>query len=169
MVHAMLFVAALIAEDKDCAPNAPTFKVKFHEAEDSFVIQKEIDRTVFVITSKTGIGGADFELAKGAWPEKVSFRLRNSEGKGLRDLEDLRLYTDRVLIEGDLKMLGKMPFCFMGADGKADAIQPGGSVAAGRIDVRVERKEAGMDVILPVNLLTGSGKLRVSWIDNFRR
>ena len=39
----------------------------------------------------------------------------------------------------------------------------------GYLDVRVERKEAGLDVTLPANLLTGSAKLRLSWIDEFRR
>ncbi|HSQ55400.1 MAG TPA: hypothetical protein VLM40_06615, partial [Gemmata sp.] len=121
MVHYMWLISALIAAKE------PTYKFELHKAADSVIVQKEKDRTVFLFTSKSGIGGADIVLARGAWPEKVTLRFRYSEGNAFWTLEDIRLYTDRVLIQGAQKMSGKMPFCFMGPDGMADAIEPGGS------------------------------------------
>ena len=41
--------------------------------------------------------------------------------------------------------------------------------AAGLLDVRVHLGEGGLDVTLPANLLKGSDKLRLTWIDAFRR
>ena len=169
MAHGMLLVAALIAGGQDRAATEPTYQVELHKAADSVVARKEKDRTVFVITSASGIGGADIVLGSGAWPEKVTFRFLNAEGKAFTTLEDIRLYTDRVLIQGAQALSGKMPFRFVGAEGKFDAIEPGGPEAAGRLDVRVHRGEAGLDVTLPANVLRGSGQLRLTWIDAFRR
>src|SRR5262245_45607836 len=169
MAHGMLLFAALIAGGQDRAAKEPTYKVEPHKATDSVVVQKEKDRAVFLITSASGIGGADIMLGNGAWPEKVTFRFLYSKGKAFDTLEDIRLHTDRVLIQGAQKMSGRMPFRFLGADGKFDAIEPGGPEAAGFLDVRVHRVEGGMDVTLPANVLRGSGKLRLSWIDAYRR
>ena len=168
MTHGMLLFAALIAGSQNRAAKEPTYKLKLHKDEDSFVARKEKDRTVFVITSKSGIGGVDIDLASGAWPQKVTLRFLYSEGKAFRTLEDFRLYTDRILIQGSQQESGKMPFRFVVADDKFDAIQPGGPEAAGLLDVRVHRGEGGLDVTLPANLLMGSGKLRLLWIDAFR-
>ena len=124
MAHGMLLVAALIAGGQEGAAKEPTYQAQTHKAEDSVVARNEKNRTVLVITSQSGIGGADIVLASGAWPEKVTFRFLNSEGKAFRTLEDIRLYTDRVLIQGAHSMSGKMPFRFVGADLKFDAIEP---------------------------------------------
>jgi hypothetical protein len=169
MAHGVLLIAALIAGGQDRAAKEPTYKVELRKAADSVVAQKEKDRTVFVITSESGIGGADIVLAKGAWPEKVTLRFLYSEGKAFWTLEDIRLWTDRVMVQGTQKKSGRMPFCFVGADGKSNAIEPGGAKAAGFLDVRVHRGEWVLDVTLPANVLRGSGKLRLSWIDAFRR
>jgi hypothetical protein len=169
MAHGVSLLAALIAVGPDRAAKEPTYKVELRKAADSVVTQKENDRTVFVITSESGIGGAVIVFASGAWPEKVTLRFRDAEGKAYRTLEDIRLWTDRVLVQGAQKMSGRMPFCFVGVDGKSDAIEPGGAEAAGLLDVRVHRGERGLDVTLPAHVLTGSGKLRLSWIDALRR
>jgi hypothetical protein len=62
-----------------------------------------------------------------------------------------------------------MPFCFAGPDAKLDVIQPGGRESAGLLDVRVQHGKEAMDVSLPAHMLRGSIKLRVGWIDAYRR
>jgi hypothetical protein len=172
MAHGMLFVAALIAGQPDREAKEATYKIVdsySYKGADSVVAQKEKDRTVFVVTSESGIGGATIVLASGEWPENVTLRFQYSKGKGLHTLEDIRLSTDRVVVEGTQKSSGKMPFCFAGPDVKQDVIEPGGRKAAGLLDVRVHHREAALDVTLPAHMLRGSGKLRVAWIDAFRR
>jgi hypothetical protein len=169
----MLLVAALIVGQAGREAKEPTYKVvesySFTGA-NSVVAQKEKDRTVFVVTSESGIGGATIVLAGGEWPENVTLRFQYSKGKGFHWLEDIRLSTDRVVVEGTQKSSGKMPFCFAGPDSdKQDVIQPGGREAAGFLDVRVRHKKEAMDVTLPAHMLRGSTRLRVSWIDAFRR
>ena len=110
MAHGMLLVAALIVGQPDREAKEPTYKVvEVRKVADSVVAQKEKDRTVFVVTSESGIGGATIVLAGGEWPEKVTLRFLNSEGKAFTTLEDIRLYTDRVLIQGAQAQSGKMP------------------------------------------------------------
>jgi hypothetical protein len=169
MAHGVLLFAALTFGQPDRATKEPTYKFELHKAEDSVVVRKEKDRTVFVVTCKSGIGGADIVLTGGEWPENVTFRLLYSKGNGFDTLEDIRMNTDRLVVQGSQNSSGKMPFCFAGPDVKLDVIEPGGREAAGVLDVRVRRGEEGLDVTLPANVLRGSGKLRVAWIDAYRR
>ena len=173
MAHGMLLVAALIVGQPDLKVKEPTYKVVdsySYKGANSVVAEKEKDRTIFVVTSESGIGGATIVLADGEWPENVTLRFQYSKGKGFDWLEDIRMSTDRVVVEGTQKMSGRMPFCFAGPDSeKQDVIQPGGREAAGLLDVRVRAGKAAMDVTLPAHMLRGSTKLRVAWIDAFRR
>ena len=170
MVRGMLLVAALVVGQPEGEGKEPTFKIaSVRKAEDSVVPQKEKDRTVFVVTSESGIGSAAIVLAGGQWPENVTLRFQYSKGKGFHTLEDIRLYTDRVVVQGTEKMSGKMPFCFAGPDEKLDVIEPGGREGAGLLDVRVHHAKEGMDVTLPAHMLRGATKLRLAWIDAYRR
>ena len=170
MAHSMLLVAALIVNQPAPDAKEPTYKVvEVRKAADSVVAQREKDRTVFVVTSESGIGGATIVLAGGEWPQNVTLRFLYSKGKGFDWLEDIRLSTDRVVVQGTQKMSGRMPFCFAGPDDKLDVIEPGGRESAGFLDVRVHHTKEAMDVTLPANMLRGSTKLRVAWIDAYRR
>src|SRR5262245_63812641 len=121
MAHGLLLVAALVVGRPDGEANEPTYKVvEVRKAADSVVAQKEKDRTVFVVTSESGIGEAAIVLASGEWPEKVTLRFVYSKDRGFHMLEDIRLYTDRVVVQGTQKSSGKMPFCFVGPDVKQD-------------------------------------------------
>lgn len=171
MAHGMLLAAALVVGQPDREAKEPTYKVvEVRKAADSVVARAEKDRTVFVVTSESGIGGATITLAGGEWPENVTLRFRYAKGQGFHWLEDIRLSTDRVVVAGAQKMSGRMPFCFAGPDSdKRDVIQPGGREAAGLLDVRVRHAGEAMDVTLPAHMLRGSTRLRVAWIDAFRR
>jgi hypothetical protein len=171
MASGLLLVAAAAIGQPGREAKEPTYRVvDVRKAADSVVARAEKDRTVVVVTSESGIGGATILPAGGEWPENVTLRFQYAEGKGFHSLEDVRLSTDRVVVEGAEKMSGRMPFCFAGPDSdKRDVIQPGGRTAAGLLDVRVRRTEAVMDVTLPAHLLRGSTRLRVAWIDAYRR
>jgi hypothetical protein len=173
MVHGMLLVAVLIAGQPDREAKEATYKIVDNYnywGADSVVAQKEKDRTVFVVTSESGIGGATIVLTGGEWPANVTLRFVYRKGRGFDMLEDIRMSTDRVVVAGTQKSSGKMPFCFAGPDSdKQDVIQPGGREAAGFLDVRVLHKNEAMDVTLPAHMLRGSTRLRVAWIDAFRR
>jgi hypothetical protein len=170
MAPGMLLVAALVVGQPGRGAKEPTYKVvEVQKAADSVVAQKEKGRTVFVVTSASGIGGATIALGGGEWPENVTLRFLYSKGKGFHWLEDIGLSTDRVVVQGAENMSGRMPFCFAGPDDRRDVIEPGGRQAAGSLDVRVRRADDAMDVTLPANMLRGSTRLRVAWIDAFRR
>src|SRR5262245_53040915 len=112
MAHGMLLVAALIVGQPGREAKEPTYKVvEVRKAGDSVVAQKEKGRTVFVVTSESGIGGTVVVLAGGEWPENVTLRFQYSKGKGFRTLEDIRLNTDRIVVQGMQKKSGRMPFC----------------------------------------------------------
>ena len=108
-------------------------------------------------------------LAGGERPENVTLRFLHAKGKGFHTLEDIRLSTDRVVVQGTQKMSGRMPFCFAGPDDKLDVIEPGARESAGFLDVRVRHGEEALDVTLPAHMLRGSGRVRVAWIDAYRR
>jgi hypothetical protein len=172
MVHGMLLVAALMVGQPGREAKDATYKIVdsySYTGANSVVAQKEKDRTVFVVTSESGIGGATVVLAGGEWPEKITLRFVYSKGKGFNWLEDIRLSTDHVVVAGAQKMSGRMPFCFAGPDAKQDVIQPGGRDSAGLLDVRVHHEKEAMDVTLPAHMLRGSAKLRMAWIDAYRR
>src|SRR6476620_10916825 len=99
MTHGMLLVAALMVSEPDRQAKEPTYKVvEVQKAEDTVVPLKEKDRTVFVITSKTGIGDASIVLASGEWPQNVTLRFQYAKGRGFDMLEDIRMYSDHLLI-----------------------------------------------------------------------
>src|SRR5437763_15626709 len=121
MGHGVLLVAALVVGPADREAKEPTYKVvEVSKAADTVVAQKEKDRTVFVVTSESGIGDATIVLNSGDWPENVTLRFVHAKGRGFTTLEDIRLYTDRVVVTGAEKVSGKMPFCFAGPDVKQD-------------------------------------------------
>jgi hypothetical protein len=170
MAYVLFLVAALIVGQPAPATKEPSYKiVDVLKDKDTVVARKEKGRTVFLVTSESGIGDAAIVLASGEWPENITLRFQYSKGRGFHWLEDIRLYSDRGVVSGTEKMSGKMPFCFAGPDVTQDVIQPGGRDAAGFLDVRVRRTEEAMDVTLPAYMLRGSSKLRMSWIDAFRR
>jgi hypothetical protein len=166
-----LFVLAAAAAflPANAAAAEPSYRFELDKRDDAVVADKDKERTVFTVTGKSGIGGAVITLADGKWPERVTLRFRYDKDKGFGNLEEFRLRTDRVLVEGSLKSSGKMRFCFLSADGKPEAIEKGGATPAGLLDVTAVERDGAVEVTLPANLLTGSGKVKVSWIDAYRR
>jgi hypothetical protein len=141
----------------------PVYDIKLRKAADTLVTGKEKDRTIFIVTSPGGIGGATMHLKSGQWPENVTLRLQYQQGKGMTNLENLTLTTERIRIEGDAKSSGKFRFWFLDANKSAGKREP-----AGTLNVIVAKQKDFMDVALPSSLLMGSSSVEISWVDVYR-
>src|SRR5271156_6698632 len=62
-----------------------SFDVHCDKTGDAVVVSTEADRTIFAITSPSGIGGAAVERRGGSWPKQLVLRVH------LRGLESLRI------------------------------------------------------------------------------
>lgn len=169
MICACLLGAVLLVSRDNGNTPQPAYKLELQRDADKAVVVAENGRTVFHVTSATGIGGLTITLAKGEWPERVALRLQYKEGGVFGNLEQFVLRTDRILVEGNLKSSGRMRFCFVDPHGKPDAIQPGEAEPAGHMAIRVTPGEKSLEVTFPPHLLRGSTRVTLRWIDAFRR
>jgi hypothetical protein len=162
MFASMLITALALGGEQKATE--PVYEFKLRKPADTLVTGKEKDRTIFIVTSPSGIGGATATLKGGQWPENVTIRLQQQQGKGYAMLENFTLTTDRVRVEGNAKSSGKFNFCFLGADKKGRSNAP----PTGTLNVRVEVGKDALDVTLPSCLLIGSSQFELSWIDAYR-
>ena len=141
----------------------PVYEIKLRKPADTLVWGTEKDRTIFLITCPSGIGGATLHLKAGQWPENVTIRLQQQQGKSLTSLENFTLSTDRVRVEGDLKSTGKFRFWFLDANKSAGKREPSGA-----LNVIVAKQKDSLDVTLPTCLLLASSSVEIAWIDVYR-
>jgi hypothetical protein len=150
----------------------PSYEFKLRKAADTIVAVKEKERTVILVTSPGGIGQGTITLKAGQWPENVTLRLQHDKGKPFANLERIDLTADRIRVEGNLKSSGQFKFCFLDAKRTPVAIDQGtpsnARAPAGTMNVRVEKRDHGMDVVLPACLLIGSAQVELSWVDAYR-
>jgi hypothetical protein len=159
MTPALLLATAFVFADKDEAKYQ--FMLK-KAAEDSVEVRTEKTRTVFVITSKSGIGEGIFTLSEGQWPRDVVLRFQSAKNNGFKNLESFHQDTNRLKVCGAQRQSGEMELHFTGPDGKVGDV-------AGKLNIKVETRDGALEVTLPAFLLTGSKQAGFSWIDAFRR
>jgi multidrug efflux pump subunit AcrA (membrane-fusion protein) len=147
--------------DKKPKEVEPTFGFQFRKVGDAIDVVKEPKRTLLVVTSESGIGDATILLKAGQWPENVTIRFQHGKGKGFESLEEIRLTTERVQVEGSKKLSGKFGFSFLDAQRKP-------AQAAGVLDVPVAVRDGAIEVTLPACLFIGSSEVRLKWVDAFR-
>jgi len=167
-MHVLIFSAFTILGG-GTANDEPAYEYKLRKPADTILAIKEKTRTVFVVTSPSGIGDGSIKLKSGPWPENVTFRFVGSDGKAFSNLERIDLTTDRLRVEGNLKLSGKFRFCFLDAKKTPAAIEPGKRESAGMLNVVVEKRADAFEVTLPACLLIGSTQVELSWVDEFRR
>jgi hypothetical protein len=138
------------------------YQFQFKKGEDSAEVRSEKDRTVIVVTSKSGIGSMVATLTEGQWGRMVVLRFRHADRGGFQHLEMFHLKTARFLVSGSEKQSGAMELYFLGPDGKQGDL-------AGKLNVTVQQTGGAMEVTLPAFLLTGSKDVQFEWIDAFRR
>jgi exo-beta-1,3-glucanase (GH17 family) len=154
--------------DKKLKEPEPTFEFKFRKPADGITVAKEAKRTLLVVNSPSGIGDSTITLKAGQWPENVTLRFQHGKDKGFTSLEEFRLTTERVQIEGSKALSGKFRFAFLDAKRTPVAIEPGKREAAGVLDVPVTVHDGAIEVALPTCLFVGSREIRLAWIDAFR-
>lgn len=165
MFTGLILASLAIGGGKEVKSAEPAYEFKLHRPGDSAVAVKEANRTVFVVTSPSGIGQGAVILKAGQWPENVTLRFQRKQAEGLGNLEHFGLKTDRISTQGDLKSSGKFDFGFLDAKGKSGAERR----SAGVLNVVVESRDDALDVTLPARMLVGSTQVEFSWIDVLRR
>jgi hypothetical protein len=163
---ALLLVLTAEPPQRGAKAAAPVYDFQLANKEDTVVARQDGNRTVFLITSPGGIGRATISLKAGQWPKDVTFRFVYGEGKGFTNLEDFCLTADRLEVVGmGGRQIGAktMPVYRLDEAGKPSP-QP-----VGQLPVRVEERNGAVEVTLPADLLAGSGKVRLSWINAYRR
>src|SRR5262245_50314746 len=136
MFAGMFFAVLALAASNEAKSVEPTYQFKTKKADD-IVVVKEDKRTVFVITSKRGIGGATGLLHGVYCPENVTFRFEDEKGKGVQMLENVTLTTDRIHCVGSQKATGKFNFHFIDAKRKKAGVEPTDKDGAGHLNVTV--------------------------------
>ncbi len=150
---------SLQAEEKP----APSFKIECRKANDSISVVAGKGKTLFAVKSEMGIGQATIELKSGEWPANVSFAFAYPD-HGFKYLSSFELSTCQMKLSGSIDEAEKMPLRFADADGKIDYR----GEPAGHLKMHVEKKESGIEVTLPSNLLIGSKHVQLQWIDLYR-
>src|SRR5262245_1853966 len=103
LLPALLWISAGDGKDK-----GPRYEIVVKKVGAEVAVREEKSRTLFVVTSQTGIGGATVRLASGAWPRDVAVRFLYSAQKGFATLESVRLTTARLQAHGALAQSRKV-------------------------------------------------------------
>ncbi len=144
----------------------PKYAFTLRKADDAITVKERDRRTVFVITSKSGIGGGTIKLTAGDWPSDVTLRFEYKDGlgNGFKMLETFSLTTDRLLVSGSHKQSGSLPFLLPDSAGEYVENQP----AAGHLRVTIAPNAGALEVTLPAHLFVGSRQVTLVWIDAYR-
>lgn len=135
------------------------FRFQLRKKEDGVRTVLRGKEVTFEITSPSGIGSAEAQLAAGAWPEKVVLRFH------LRSLEMIQVGNERVKLTGRLHA----PRSVLHYDRSG---KPTEDPAEAAYTMTVTGQAGGkvIDVSLPPRFCEkATGKLTVFWIDAYRR
>lgn len=141
------------------------YRFLLEKPDDKITIVNAEKGTIFVVSSKSGIGSGSITLKSGKWSKYISFRFQYIDGKGFDNLEAFGLTTKSFQVRGSIKQSGNMPFYLPDNDGKFDQ----DTILAGYLNIKVEKNNGAVEIILPANLLNGMSKVDFSWIDAFRQ
>src|SRR5438067_2455769 len=158
MSTALVFAVALLVADKD----EPKYQFTLKKPQDSIEARKDEKRTVFVVTSQSGIGEGTIALTEGRWPRDIVLRLQYDKERGFKMLESFGLTTNRIWVSGSQRTSGKMALYFLSPEGKPGDV-------AGQVNVTVAEKAGALELTLPAHLLGGAKEVRLKWIDAFRQ
>lgn len=151
----------------DGATVQPAYQFKLKRLTDAITSRMEGSKTVFTITSPSGIGSATVTLTASKWPKEVVLRLRYAKDRGFTRLEGFFVTTARMQVR-ELSGNGPHPdraaFYLPDETGQVDRNAP----PAGYLNITVEPREGGLEITLPPNLFTGSRKVEISWVDAYR-
>ena len=156
----------------------PDLKVELRKAEDKFVGNAEAKRTLYVITSPSGIGQVKVTRVSGIWPRNVALRFQYKPSHRFTNLEGFFLRTDRLEIRGFVRprrdkaspkgLESQLHFWFLGPDNATRTQGTGDVPPAGTLDVVVREAEGALEFSLPANLLGDTRTMTLDWIDAYR-
>jgi hypothetical protein len=149
-----LCLALVLTVTASATAEPPRYEFQVVKPGDAIVAKERDKRTVFVVSSKAGIGGGEIRLAAGDWPADVTLRFEYVEGlgNGFKTLEDFSLATGRLRVAGSHKQSGALPFYLADAAGQYAKDQP----PAGHLRVTFAPKDGALEVTLPTHLLVGA-------------
>jgi hypothetical protein len=127
-------------------------------------VVEDKERTTLIVTSLYGSGGATISLASGQWPSNIALRFQYKADKGFRYLEFCEITTAYLMAEATQDTSGQAEFWLRDASGKFQR----GEDAAGTLNIKIEKREDSMEVLLPAHLFNGSKEVHLRWIDHWR-
>jgi hypothetical protein len=136
----------------------PAYNITTKRPDDSIVAKSEEGRVTFLVTSKMGIGAGAVSIAGGEWPKQIVIKLQKLKG-----LEGFTLTAGPMQAEGSLRESGKVPYFVQDATGRLDREH-----AAGTLDIVIEKRDDGIEIKLPKDLLVGKNKFEFQWVDFYR-
>ena len=158
-------LSLLMAGMSSGSSDGPAFLSKLDRPNDTLTAVVGADRTVLVITSETGIGGLTLSSKTSQWPKEVTLRLRYHRGGPFKTLEGFEMSAGRILVKGNGRESGRVPFFLADADGQfpRDDASP-----AGWLKLEFKSNGEDLDLIVPSNLWHEAKEVRVKCIDFYR-
>jgi hypothetical protein len=148
------------------------FKITTRKAADAVEVQGDADRTVFVITSPSGIGGAEIERLADNWPKAAVLRLR------LKGLENFRISNGKVMLAAAVSVREGKVSVRLWQDNKENApldeksplwMEIRALGADGKAATQIPLQGGYFEMTLPRALLEGKPRsLTLNWVDFYR-
>jgi hypothetical protein len=166
--------SATASATQAAASSAATFDVRCNKKEDAVTVTADPQRTVFVITSPSGIGGATLERKNASWPKQVVLRIH------LRGLESLSLTSGDLKLSASVASHSGNPRTLILLKKQAQDAPPLTKDspywtdlltldAKGKSVSGLPDKDGYFEMVVPQALLEeNAGKLTIGWIDFYR-
>ena len=134
-------------------------------ADDMVGVEAQGERLIVRVASSRGIGHCTLAAEGGRWPTEITLVFA-----GLRELEDFELTSGGLRAQGSRRDTGRVP-AFAVPTTAGAAPTDAATDATGTLDIRIEKDDAGVRVILPANLLRdeAADRAKVRWVDWLRR
>ena len=95
MRHLLTLLTCLILLAADAPTTSPAYRFDVTKPADALTVREEKDRTVFLITSPSGIGSATITPTAGQWPTRAVVRFLYTADRGFQRLEGIDATTNR--------------------------------------------------------------------------
>ena len=154
------------------ADDTPPFKITTKRDNDRVNVKSEKGKVVFSVHSPFGISNAVIERTGEKWPDAVVLRLH------LKGLENFKVTTDKVKLEGSASVQEGKPLMRLWKDGKEDSPLDAKSPywmeirmigGDGKPAKAIPLKDGYFEMQLPKAIFEGNPKsITVNWIDFYR-
>ena len=95
MRNLLSFILLLACLAADAPTSSPSYRFDVTKPADSVTVREEKDRTVFLITSPSGIGSVTITPTAGQWPTRAVVRFLYTADRGFQRLEGIDATTNR--------------------------------------------------------------------------